>query len=91
MYNKVSDLLPLKTLPKVLRASVGWWSGSADTTVDNHELFIVKGWKRKLQKKVLKVYNPVTKMKKELPEACECMHVFNLIQLTIVGIRIWNF
>ena len=72
MYNKVSDLLPLKVLPKVIRASVGWYSGSAESTVDNHEMLVVKGWKRRLQKKVLKVFNPVTKVKKELPENCEC-------------------
>lgn len=70
VYEKVSDLLQVKVLPKVVRASVAWHGGGPESTVEKNELLILKGWKRKISSKSLKAYNPVTKQKKELPENC---------------------
>ena len=75
----MSDLLQLKSLPKILCAGSSWLGPNPETTVDKNELFIIKSWKRKIQGKVLKVFNPITKAKKELVEGCEGVHAQCLI------------
>ena len=57
-------------LPKVLRVTEGWRGSSSESTVENNELLIVKGLKRRINHKYLKVISLTSKEKKELPETC---------------------
>lgn len=69
-FDKVSDLLLVKSLPKVVRACSAWKGSAPESSIEKHELLILRGWKRKISGKMLKAYNPITKEKKELPENC---------------------
>ena len=80
----MSDLLRIKNLPKVLRVGEGWEGSTPDSSVKLNELLIIRGWKKRLQGKLLKVYNPATKEKKELAEDCKGMCVY--LQLGSDGI-----
>ena len=61
----------MKTLPKVVRVGATWTGSSSESAVEQNELLILKGWKRKLNGKVIKAYNPYTRAKKELVESCQ--------------------
>ena len=61
----------LRSLPKVVKVGALWNGGTPDSTVEENELLIVKGWKRKISGKLLKVYNPNTKENKNLSENCQ--------------------
>ena len=69
----MSDILVMKVLPKAIRAGAGWRGSSASSSVEHNELLVVKGIKRRLNSKSLKVFNPATKKKKDLPESCAGM------------------
>lgn len=71
MFEKVSDVMAMKTLPKVMKALEAYKGSSPESSVEANELLIVKSVKsKKLKGKVLKVYSPRLKKKKELPEGC---------------------
>lgn len=72
-FNKVSEMFQLTVLPKIVRVTEGWRGSNAEATVDNNELLILKGLKRRLNHKFLKAVSFVSKAKKELPENCAGM------------------
>ena len=69
-FNKVSDMFQLSVLPKVVRVTEGWRGSTTESTIENNELLIVKGLKRRLNHKYLKFISVTSKAKKELPENC---------------------
>lgn len=70
----------MKVQPKAIRAGVGWRGSSANSSVEQNELLVVKGVKKRLNSKSLKVFNPHTKKKKELPESCtgDIIEIYNM-------------
>ncbi len=70
MFEKVSDLLAAKTLPCAVRAGLGWKGPGPNSTIESNELLVIKGVKKRLNSKSLKVYSPASGKKKELPESC---------------------
>ena len=51
----------------------GWRGSTSEATVENNELLIVKGIKRRINHKYLRAISLVSKEKKELPESCAGM------------------
>lgn len=69
-FERVSDILANKKLPKVIRATQMWKGSGPDSSVDANELLLVRGTKMKLKTKYLKVFSPAMNKKKALPEHC---------------------
>ena len=92
-FEKVSDILAMKVLPKAIRAGAGWRGSGANSSVEYNELLVVKGSKKRLNSKFLKVFNPATKKKKDLPESCAGMIsvVKALYQIFCVLVISWTF
>ncbi len=70
-YDKVSDLLALQTLPKIVRATESFRGSSPETGVDANELLAIRGIKKGVKGRSLKVLSLQTKKKKELAENCK--------------------
>ena len=71
IFPKVSDILSLSVLPKVIRSTVAHRGSSAESTVEENELFIIHEVKSKLGRKSLKVYSLSATRFKHLSENCE--------------------
>lgn len=70
-FERVADILSMKTLPKAVRATKAWKGSSPESSVEENELLIVKSSHKKLKgKRLLKVYSPTCYKRKELPESC---------------------
>ena len=69
-FERVSDVMAMKTLPRVMTSLKPYKGSSPESSVEANELLIVKTVKSKLKGKFLKAYSPRLKMKKELPEGC---------------------
>lgn len=70
MFEKVSDLLAAESMPHAIRSGAAWRGFGANSTIESNELLVIKGIKRRLNSKILKVYSLATGKKKELPENC---------------------
>ncbi len=83
VFEKVSELLAAKSMPCAVRTGAAWRGSGASSTIESGEVLLIKGIKKRLNTKTLKVYNLATGKKKELPESCvgvyacglHCIHV----------------
>ena len=66
----MGDLFQLSVLPKVLCVIEGWRGQDPKATVDTNDILIVKGFRRKINHKLLKAISLKSKEKKELPKIC---------------------
>ena len=69
-FERVSDILATKVIPRAIRATQAWKGSGPDSSVDANELLLVVGTRNKLKTKYLKVYSPAANVKKTLPEQC---------------------
>ena len=72
----MGDLFQLSVLPKVVCVIEGWKGPDPEATVETNDILIVKGFKRKINHKFLKVISLKSKEKKELPEICAGIVVY---------------
>ncbi|XP_064390464.1 uncharacterized protein LOC135338305 [Halichondria panicea] len=70
VFEKVSELLAAKSMPCAVRTGAAWRGSGASSTIESGEVLLIKGIKKRLNTKTLKVYNLATGKKKELPESC---------------------
>ena len=76
MFPKVSDIVSLKVLPKVIRATEAYDGPEHISSVVKNEILIVKGIQKTtkfLGRKSLKVYSTTMEIEKLLPADCEAM------------------
>ncbi len=74
VFEKVSELLAAKSMPCAVRTGAAWRGSGASSTIETGEVLLIKGIKKRLNTKTLKVYNLATGKKKELPESCVGMY-----------------
>lgn len=70
-YEKVSDLLALRTLPKIVRATTAFRGSGPESSVESNELLSLRGVKKGITGRALKVFSLLTMQKKELQENCQ--------------------
>ena len=70
-YPKVSDIMAISPLPKVIRATLGFKGTAVDNSVEKNEIFIIREIKPKGNRKCLIVYSVTNSMIKYLFESCE--------------------
>ena len=82
MFEKVSDLMAAKSMPHAVRCGAAWRGSGASSTIESNELLVIKGVKKRLNTKTLKVFSPSSGKKKELAE--QCIGVYDLLSNTVI-------
>lgn len=92
-FEKVSEIIALKVLPKVIKVGAAWHGSGSSVLIERNELLVVKRVKTKLMSKCLKVFSLTKKTQKELPENCVGMLELNSFVLSSYyqsGFTVWH-
>ena len=71
-----------KNMPHAVRCGAAWRGSGASSTIESNELLVIKGVKKRLNTKTLKVFSPSSGKKKELAE--QCIGVFQFVNWLII-------